>query len=240
MAEHIAISASAVESDPFNAASLEAFRSIGCNQTVMAYSLVPECIERLEAADSITIMGTPLHYSKKTAEVLAYYFQGMEDAKLKKVLGNCAGMQALALVFGGKMNRDEKLEVGPTEVETIKGRENNLILNGLGRTFMIDNLHRASIDLSDAPDIECVARSANCEVQIMEVLGQYGYVFGAQGHPENGWHGLKLLRNFLDLPEKITPLLGIANDTSFKQTSSGLVLPNGQKHDPPDSLVIAT
>ncbi|MBW3568678.1 hypothetical protein KY385_00925 [Candidatus Parcubacteria bacterium] len=240
---HVAISTSAVESDPFNESALEAFNSIGCNQSVVPYTLVPESVEMLEAADSVTVLGTPLHYSKKTAELLRPYFEPLKNANIKRWLGICAGMQVMGLLYGAEMKRGEEVEIGRSIVKAVDGQETDLLLSGLGKYFFINNLHTASLDINDAPDVVHVASSlktpgvteTGCEVQIMRVLGKNNW-YGIQGHPEKGFDGLKILRNFLDLPQPEY----VDSDNAFnnheyrtRQNRSGLWVVNGQDSSPP-------
>jgi anthranilate/para-aminobenzoate synthase component II len=234
---HIAISTSAESRDPFNKAALEAYRSIGCNPKVIPFSRVPSSIDMLEAADSITTLGTPLHYSKKTAEILVPYFEPLRDARIKRWLSICAGAQVLGLLFGAEMKRKQEIEIGPTDVLVDDKQEKNLLIRGLGKRLVLDSLHTASLDISNASKIKNIAKSVptrgvtetGCEAQIIQINNDARWIYGIQSHPERLYDGLRILRNFLDLPDSPAneaPVLELPGlqENEIRRTS-GIVIP---------------
>jgi len=97
-------------------------------------------------------------------------FKWMKDCD-KPILGICAGMQTLGLVFGGRLQ--ECLEIGMTQIETLKA--NPLFSSN----FKAYSLHNYSIQPSD--EFEALAESAKC---IQAIKHKQKNIYGVLFHPE--------------------------------------------------------
>jgi GMP synthase (glutamine-hydrolysing) len=89
----------------------------------------------------------------------------------KPILGICAGMQTLGLVFGGRLQ--ECLEIGMTQVETLK---TNPLFSS---SFKAYSLHNYSIQPSD--EFDALAESAKC---IQAIKHKQKNIYGVLFHPE--------------------------------------------------------
>ena len=89
----------------------------------------------------------------------------------KPVLGICAGMQTIGLVFGGRMEKCR--EIGMTEIKTSK---ENLLFSS---TFNVYALHNYA--LVPSAEFEVLAESANC---VHAIKHKQKDVYGVLFHPE--------------------------------------------------------
>jgi GMP synthase (glutamine-hydrolysing) len=110
------------------------------------------------------------------------------------VLGICYGHQLLGKVLGGKVARAPRGEFGPTPVKVIDEGE---ILRGHGKVFTAWMSHNDAV-IEPPPGAKVLATSEGSPVAAMKVGDA---VYGVQWHPEvvHTQHGLKLLRNWLEL-----------------------------------------
>ena len=104
----------------------------------------------------------------------------------KPVLGICAGMQTIGVVFGFRLTRC--LEVGMTEVTTLK--ENPLFSN----TFKAYSLHNYSVEPSG--DFEVLAESVQCPQAIKH---RKKPIYGVLFHPEV--RNEDILKRFIQLKQ---------------------------------------
>lgn len=118
--------------------------------------------------EKIILSGTPLKDNGYLRNITLFEWMKTCDVP---VLGICAGMQVIGLVFGSELVFCE--EIGMTEVETV--RENPLFSS----TFEAYELHTYGITPSDAFDV--LAISEKC-IQGIKLKGKemYGVLF----HPE--------------------------------------------------------
>ncbi len=122
----------------------------------------------LAESDKIILSGTTL---KDTATLNhSEKFMWLKETD-KPVLGICAGMQTIGLVFGCRLTRC--LEIGMTKISTIK---ENPLFNG---DFEAYSLH--SYCLEDLVDFEVWARSAKC---IQAIKHKEKQISGVLFHPE--------------------------------------------------------
>ena len=102
----------------------------------------------------------------------------------KPVLGICAGMEAIGLVFGLYLNFC--LEIGMTQITTLK--DNPLFLS----TFKAYSLHSYTIEPSE--DFEILAESTHC---IQAIKHKQKPLYGVLFHPEV--RNEEILKRFIKL-----------------------------------------
>lgn len=117
------------------------------------------------------------------------------------VLGICAGLQLIAIMFGGNIGKmvdsdNDVLEEGYTKLFTHKEHE---LLHGLGEHFYCNEFHRDEIKTLPE-EFELLASSNMCKVQM--ISHKTRPIFGVQFHPEcyNEEYpdGKQILTNFLE------------------------------------------
>ena len=102
----------------------------------------------------------------------------------KPVLGICAGMQTIGVVFGLVLTRC--LEIGMTEIKPLN--ENPLF----SATFKAYSLHNYSVESSE--DFEVLAESAKC---IQAMKHKQKSIYGVLFHPEV--RNVEILKRFVEL-----------------------------------------
>ena len=124
--------------------------------------------EHLRKCDCVILSGTPLkdHATLNQTEK----FEWIKTCE-KPILGICAGMQTIGLVFG--LNLKKCLGIGMTQITTLKG---NPLFSS---TFKAYSLHNFSVVPSD--DFEVLAESTHCVQAIKHNLRD---VYGVLFHPE--------------------------------------------------------
>lgn len=122
----------------------------------------------LNLCDRVILSGTALEDNVTLKQPEKFQWLKATD---KPVLGICAGMQTIGVVFGLKLL--ECLEIGMTQITTVKA---NLLLDGEFKTY---SLHNFTVEAEG--DFEVVAKSEEC-VQAMKHkhMPMYGVLF----HPE--------------------------------------------------------
>ncbi len=110
------------------------------------------------------------------------------------ILGECVGMQLMAIHFGGKAGPSEIPEYGLAKMRIIK--ENDLF-KGLPNEFLVWESHNDEV--KEAPNFNILAFSENCRIQAIKHVSKPFY--GVQFHPEvnNTEHGSEILKNFADV-----------------------------------------
>jgi len=103
----------------------------------------------------------------------------------KPVLGICAGMQTIGLVFGSSLGRC--LEIGMERIETVKG---NALFSA---SFNSYELHSHAIRPS--PEFGVLARSKKC---VQAVKNKEKDIYGVLFHPEV--RNREIIENFAVLP----------------------------------------
>ncbi len=112
------------------------------------------------------------------------------------VLGVCLGHQALAAVFGGKVDRAQRLMHGKTSKVTHNGQG---IFKGIPSPFEAMRYH--SLVVYDPIPAELEVTAITPEEEIMGLKHREHQTYGVQFHPESilTEHGKQILKNFLDL-----------------------------------------
>ncbi len=117
------------------------------------------------------------------------------DGKIP-VLGVCLGHQALGAVFGGKVDRAQRLMHGKTSKVTHNGQG---IFKGIPSPFEAMRYH--SLVVYDPIPAELEVTAITPEEEIMGLKHREHQTYGVQFHPESilTEHGKQILKNFLDL-----------------------------------------
>ena len=112
------------------------------------------------------------------------------------VLGVCLGHQCLGAVFGGKVDRAQRLMHGKTSKVTHNGQG---IFKGIPSPFEAMRYH--SLVVYDPIPAELEVTAITPEEEIMGLKHREHQTYGVQFHPESilTEHGKQLLKNFLDL-----------------------------------------
>jgi len=112
------------------------------------------------------------------------------------VLGVCLGHQALGAVFGGRVDRAQRLMHGKTSKVTHNGQG---IFKGIPSPFEAMRYH--SLVVYDPIPAELEVTAITAEEEIMGLKHREHHTYGVQFHPESilTEHGKQLLKNFLDL-----------------------------------------
>src|SRR5919108_595085 len=112
------------------------------------------------------------------------------------VLGVCLGHQCLGAVFGGKVDRAQRLMHGKTSKVTHNGQG---IFKGIPSPFEAMRYH--SLVVYDPIPAELEVTAITPEEEIMGLKHREHPTYGVQFHPESilTEHGKQILKNFLDL-----------------------------------------
>lgn len=112
------------------------------------------------------------------------------------VLGVCLGHQCLGAVFGGKVDRAQRLMHGKTSKVTHTGQG---IFKGIPSPFEAMRYH--SLVVYDPIPAELEVTAVTPEEEIMGLKHRQHHTYGVQFHPESilTEHGKQILKNFLDL-----------------------------------------
>ena len=112
------------------------------------------------------------------------------------VLGVCLGHQTLGAVFGGKVDRAQRLMHGKTSKVTHNGQG---IFKGVPSPFEAMRYH--SLVVYDPIPAELEVTAITPEEEIMGLKHREHQTYGVQFHPESilTEHGKQILKNFLDL-----------------------------------------
>jgi GMP synthase (glutamine-hydrolysing) len=135
----------------------------------------------LEGYSKIVLSGTTLkdHATLKQVEK----FDWIKTCK-KPILGICAGMQTIALIFGVPLT--SCLQIGMAEISTLK---ENPLLQG---DFKAYTLHNYSVDPSQI--FETLAQSTKC---IQAIRHRQKNIYGVLFHPEV--RNQEILKRFIKL-----------------------------------------
>jgi len=137
--------------------------------------------EDLSQYDKIILSGTTLEDNVILGQPEKFEWVRKKE---KPVLGICAGMQTVGVVFGLKL--EKCLEIGMTQVTTVK---ENQLFSG---EFKAYSLHNFSVEISG--DFEALAESSLC-VQAMK--HKHKPLYGVLFHPEV--RNEELLKRFVQL-----------------------------------------
>jgi GMP synthase (glutamine-hydrolysing) len=163
-------------------------RELGCEAKIIA-NTTP--VGEIDADALILSGGAPrvAWESPKLGNCIDYFehFKG-------PILGECVGMQLMALHFGGKAGPAELPEYGLSRLKVIAEDE---LFKGLPKEFLVWESHNDEV--KDAPSFMILAMSDNCKIQAVKHVKKPFY--GVQFHPEvnNTEHGSQILENFVNL-----------------------------------------
>jgi anthranilate synthase/phosphoribosyltransferase len=134
--------------------------------------------------------GEPIKDDGISSDAIKYF-----DGKIP-VLGVCLGHQSLGAVFGGKVDRAQRLMHGKTSKVTHNGQG---IFKGIPSPFEAMRYH--SLVVYDPIPAELEVTAVTPEEEIMGLKHREHHTYGVQFHPESilTEHGKQLLKNFLDL-----------------------------------------
>ena len=108
------------------------------------------------------------------------------------ILGECVGMQLMAIHYGGKAGPAEIPEYGLSRLKVVVEDD---LFKGLPMEFMVWESHNDEV--KDVPNFEILAMSDNCKIQAVRHLKKPFY--GVQFHPEvnDTEYGSRILNNFI-------------------------------------------
>ncbi len=134
--------------------------------------------------------GEPIKDDGISADAIRYF-----DGKIP-VLGVCLGHQCLSVVFGGKVDRAQRLMHGKTSKVSHNGQG---IFKGVPSPFEAMRYH--SLVVYDPIPAELEVTAITPEEEIMGLKHRQHQTYGVQFHPESilTEHGKQILKNFLDL-----------------------------------------
>jgi anthranilate synthase/phosphoribosyltransferase len=134
--------------------------------------------------------GEPIKDDGISSEAIKYF-----DGRIP-VLGVCLGHQALGAVFGGKVDRAQRLMHGKTSKVSHNGQG---IFKGIPSPFEAMRYHSLVVYDPVPPELEVTAITP--EEEIMGLKHREHQTYGVQFHPESilTEHGKQILKNFLDL-----------------------------------------
>ena len=161
-------------------------REVGCESKIIPNTTAVGEI----GADALVLSGGAprvVWESPKLGNCIDYFerFQG-------PILGECLGMQLMAIHFGGKAGPSEIPEYGLSRLRVI---EEDDLFKGLPKEFLVWESHNDEV--KEAPSFTVLALSENCRIQA--VKHWHKPLYGVQFHPEvnNTEHGEEILRNFV-------------------------------------------
>jgi GMP synthase (glutamine-hydrolysing) len=161
-------------------------REVGCDSKIIPNTTPVGDID----ADALVLSGGAprvVWESPKLGNCIDYFerFQG-------PILGECLGMQLMAIHFGGKAGPSEIPEFGLSRLRVI---EEDDLFKGLPKEFSVWESHNDEV--KEAPNFTVLALSENCRIQAVKHWHKPFY--GVQFHPEvnNTEHGEEILRNFV-------------------------------------------
>jgi len=125
--------------------------------------------EEIARCDRIILSGTALKDNATLSQPEKFEWLKSTD---KPVLGICAGMQTIGLVFGLRL--EKCLEIGMTQITTLK--ENQLFSTAAFRAY---SLHNYSVGTS--AEFEVLAESAKC---LQATKHRHKPIYGVLFHPE--------------------------------------------------------
>lgn len=166
-------------------------REIGCESRIIPNTTPAEEID----ADALILSGGAPRIALESPKLgnCANYFDHFQGP----ILGECLGMQLMAIHFGGKAGPAEIPEYGLAKMHVVA--ENDLF-KGLPKEFNVWESHNDEV--KEAPSFVVLAASENCKIQAIKQLGKP--LYGVQFHPEvnNTEHGHEILTNFARVVEQ--------------------------------------
>ena len=133
----------------------------------------------LKPFEKIILSGSALMNTSTLSQIER--FNWIKDSN-KPILGICAGMQNIGLVFGGRLIKCR--EIGMSKIETC---EENILFSS---TFQVYSLHNYA--LVPSADFNVLAESASC---IQAIKHKNKDIYGVLFHPEV--RNTKILQRFI-------------------------------------------
>jgi GMP synthase (glutamine-hydrolysing) len=108
------------------------------------------------------------------------------------ILGECVGLQIMAIHFGGKAGPSDVPEFGLSRLRVIEEDE---LFKGLPKDLLVWESHNDEV--KEAPNFTVLAYSENCKIQAIKHMKKP--LYGVQFHPEvnNTEFGKEILGNFV-------------------------------------------
>jgi GMP synthase (glutamine-hydrolysing) len=165
-------------------------REIGCESKIVANTTPIEKID----ADGLVLSGGAPRIAWEAAKLgcCTDYLDRFHGP----ILGECLGLQLMALHFGGKAGPSEIPEFGLSRLKVI---DEDDLFKGLPGEFLVWESHNDEV--KSVPNFTVLAISENCKIQAVRHLDKP--LYGVQFHPEvnDTEHGEEIFRNFVDVVE---------------------------------------
>lgn len=172
-------------------------REIGC-ETKIIPNTTP--VEQLEADGLVLSGGAPrVAWEAPKLGNCTDYFDSFEGP----ILGECVGMQLMAMHLGGKAGPAEIPEYGLSKMRIL---DEDDLFQGLPKEFMVWESHNDEV--KEAPGFRVLAMSENCRIQAFKHMEKP--LYGVQFHPEvnDTEHGSDILSNFVRIVKSYTAKRG--------------------------------
>ena len=141
----------------------------------------------------------------------------------KQIFGVCLGHQAIAEAYGAELyNMPEVLHGVETEVKVVAGGDS--IFRGVPSDFSIGRYHSWAVKKDSLNgNLEVLATDRFGEV--MALKHKDHEIYGVQFHPESVItdHGMKMLRNFLEIPVQSESVEDTISDIDMKEVLNHLL-----------------
>jgi len=161
-------------------------RELGCDSKIIANTTSVDQID----ADALILSGGAPRVAWESPRLgnCVEYFERFNGP----ILGECVGMQLMAIHFGGKAGPAEIPEYGLSRLRVIVEDD---LFRDLPRDFMVWESHNDEV--KEAPGFAILAMSENCRIQAVKHLEKPFY--GVQFHPEvnDTEYGSRILGNFI-------------------------------------------
>jgi GMP synthase (glutamine-hydrolysing) len=163
-------------------------REIGCKSEIIP-NTTP--VSKIDADALVLSGGAPrIAWESPRLGCCTDYFENFPGP----ILGECVGMQLMAIHFGGKAGPAEIPEFGLAKMRVI---EEDDLFKGLPKEFLVWESHNDEV--KEVLGFRVLAKSQNCKIQAIKHEKRPHY--GVQFHPEvnNTEHGEEIFRNFIKI-----------------------------------------
>jgi len=161
-------------------------REIGCETKIIPNTTSVDEID----ADALILSGGAPRVAWESPKLgnCGEYFENFDGP----ILGECVGMQLMAIHFGGSAGPAEIPEYGLSRLRVIQEDD---LFKGLPKEFLVWESHND--EAKTTPSFTVLAMSENCRIQAVKHVTKPFY--GVQFHPEvnDTEHGEEIYRNFL-------------------------------------------
>ncbi len=149
-------------------------------------------VKKIEDADAIILSGGAVRVSFDSLAL--GNFRDYLEKFSGKILGICAGHQAMAIYYKGRVEAAKVPEYGLAKIKIL---EEDALFNEIPKKeFQVWESHNDEV--KEAPEFKILASSENCRIQAMKHEKKPHY--GLQFHPEvnNTEFGSQIIKNFLE------------------------------------------